>query len=55
MRIKSLRLVSIGAAAVFLGLLSKFILNREKMEELKYWLEYHKNKLGTLETEKHKN
>jgi hypothetical protein len=55
MRIKSGSLISIGVAALFLSLLSKIIRNSEKREELKYWIEYHANKLGLLETEKHKN
>lgn len=55
MKIRYGHLFTFGASVIFLSLLSKFILDREKREELKYWLEYHKNKLGTLETEKHRN
>jgi hypothetical protein len=51
MRIKSTYLIFFGAI-VFLSLLSKFVINREKREELRYWLEYYANKFGVLETKK---
>jgi hypothetical protein len=43
---------------IFLGafiLLSKFILNRDEREELKYWLEYYANKFGLIEAKKRLN
>jgi hypothetical protein len=54
MRIKLGSFVSIGVVALVIGLFSMFIRNSENRDELKYWLEYHSNRLGILEKE-HKN
>lgn|GEM_PF-4213899 len=51
MKIKTRNPLSIGTMTLFLELISKSILKSEKREEMKYWLEYHANRLGILKTE----
>jgi hypothetical protein len=54
-QIKYQYLIFLGAFILLMSLLSKFVLNRDKKEELKYWLEYYANKFGLIETKKSLN
>ncbi len=55
MMIKSGRLFKLGAVTILVGAMAKIILQSEKGEEVRYWLEYHANRLGIFETEKQEN
>jgi hypothetical protein len=54
MRFRYRHLILFGIFAVFLSLLRKFVFERDKQEELRYWLEYYANRLGLIEVEKSK-
>ena len=55
MMIKSGRLFKLGAATVLVGAITKLVLQSEKGEEMRYWLEYHANRLGIVETRTQEN